>query len=96
VGAANEARSSRDKVSEFTRSLDIRFPVWMEASADHMDAFGVGGSLPATAIVDPQGRVAARIKGVTDEKQLRSLVDRVLLESAPVPSALRAANPTGP
>jgi hypothetical protein len=32
--------------------------------------------------VDAQGRVAARIKGVTDAAQLRSLLDRIL-EAAP-------------
>jgi thiol-disulfide isomerase/thioredoxin len=81
VGAANETRASRDKVLEFVRRHEIQFPIWLEASLDHMEAFGVGPGLPATVIVDQQGRVAARIAGVTDEAQLRSLVDRVLLEA---------------
>jgi hypothetical protein len=48
-----------------------------------MEAFKVGPGLPATVIVDPQGRVAARILGVTDAAQLRTLLDRILLEAAP-------------
>jgi thiol-disulfide isomerase/thioredoxin len=83
VGAANETRSSRDKVQEFVRRLEIQFPIWLEASLDHMEAFKVGPGLPATVIVDPQGRVAARILGVTDAAQLRTLLDRILLEAAP-------------
>lgn len=81
IGAANEARSSRDKVREFVRRLEIQFPIWLEASLDHLEAFGVGPGIPATVIVDQQGRVAARITGVTHALQLRELIDRLLLEA---------------
>ncbi|MGE0454546.1 MAG: TlpA family protein disulfide reductase [Vicinamibacteria bacterium] len=83
IGAANEPRASRDKVREFARSLEIAFPIWLEASLDHMEAFGVGPELPATVIVDSEGRIAARIQGATDEARLRALVDRILLEATP-------------
>ena len=81
VGAANEERSAKDNVTAFVTSLGIQFPIWLEASADHMDAFGVGPELPATVVVDSQGRLAARIKGVTDEVQLRALIERLLPET---------------
>jgi len=87
IGAANEPRSARDNVQGFLQRLDIRFPIWLEASLDHMEAFGVGPELPATVIVDPQGRVAARIKGVTHEAHLRLLLDQVLAEPAAPPAA---------
>jgi thiol-disulfide isomerase/thioredoxin len=87
IGAANETRSSRAKVREFARSLSMQFPIWLEASLDHMEAFGVGPELPATVIVDPQGRVAARIQGVTDEARLRALLDKLLLEATPSSAA---------
>ena len=80
VGAANEPRSAKAKVREFMQGLQIQFPVWLEASEDHMKALGVGPGLPATVIVDRQGRVAARIAGVTDDAQLRELLDRILSE----------------
>jgi thiol-disulfide isomerase/thioredoxin len=78
VGAANEERSAKAKVQAFVKSMEIQFPIWLEASADHMKAFGVGPELPATAIIDSQGRLAVSLKGVTDETQLRSLLDRLL------------------
>jgi hypothetical protein len=81
IGAANEPRSEREKVQEFVRHLGIQFPIWLEASINHLGAFKVGPGIPATVIVDPQGRVAARIKGVTDAAQLRSLLDRILAET---------------
>jgi thiol-disulfide isomerase/thioredoxin len=81
IGAANEARSERKKVQEFVQHLGIKFPIWLEASIDHLDAFKVGPGIPATVVVDPQGRVAARITGVTDSAQLRSLLDRILAEA---------------
>ena len=82
VGAANEPRSEKAKVREFMKAMEITFPVWLEASEDHMKALGVGPGLPATVIMDAQGRVAARIAGVTDAVQLRELLDRVLGEQA--------------
>ena len=82
VGAANEPRSAKAKVREFMREMQISFPVWLEASEDHMKALGVGPELPATVIVDAQGRVAARIAGVTDGAQLRELLERILSEQA--------------
>lgn len=83
VGAANETLSARDTVQDFVQHLGIRFPIWLEASIDHLNAFGLGDGLPATVIVDAQGRVAARIRGATDAAQLRTLLDRILLETAP-------------
>ncbi len=89
IGAANEARSEREKVQEFVRRLQIQFPILLEASLDHLQAFKVGPGIPATVVIDQQGRVAARITGPTDATQLRQLLDRVLVEAAasPVPSA---------
>ena len=94
VGAANEERDSRAKVAEYVRGLGIQFPIWLEAEAEHMEVFGVGPELPATVIIDPQGRLAVRIRGVTDEIQLRSLIDRILLEADPT-SADRPPPPKG-
>ena len=47
-----------------------------------MKALGVGPGLPATVILDAQGRVAAKIGGVTDGAQLRELLERILSEQA--------------
>ncbi len=90
IGAANETKASRDKVREFVSRLEIQFPIWLEMSADHMEAFGLGDGLPGTVVVDQQGKVAARIKGVTDATQLREVIDRLLHEaSATAPPASR-------
>lgn len=93
VGAANEEQTSRANVAAFVTRLGIRFPIWLEASPDHMEAFGVGPELPATVIVDQQGRVAARIRGVTDEAQLRALIGRVLADAG---AGSRPTHPTAP
>ena len=82
VGAANEPRSAKARVREFIQGMEIPFPIWLEASENHLKALGVGPGLPATVILDAQGRVAARITGVTDGRQLRELLDRILNEQA--------------
>jgi thiol-disulfide isomerase/thioredoxin len=91
IGAANEPRAAHDQVAEFVRHAGIGFPVWLEASADHMEAFGIGEILPGTAIVDRQGRVAARLQGETDAQRLRSLIDRLLAEAPADTSAAQGA-----
>ena len=82
VGAANEPRSAKAKVREFMQGMQIEFPVWLEASEDHLKALGVGPGIPSTVIVDAQGRIAARITGPTDGAQLRELLDQLLSEKA--------------
>jgi thiol-disulfide isomerase/thioredoxin len=82
VGAANEPRSAKANVRQFVQGMEIQFPIWLEASEEHMKALGVGPGLPATVIVDREGRVAARIAGITDGAQLRALLDRILGEQA--------------
>ena len=55
-----------------------------------MEASASAPGFPATVIVDTQGRVAARIGGVTDAAQLRELLERILLEQAtPEPTSGR-------
>jgi thiol-disulfide isomerase/thioredoxin len=87
IGAANEPSKDKEKVREFVQKHEIQFPIWMEASITHLNAFKVGPGLPATAIVDQSGRVAARIKGETDEVELRSIIDKLLAEVTPAPAA---------
>ena len=82
VGASADTRADRAKVLEFVQSHAIQFPIWLEASLDHLEAFGVAPVLPATVMVDAQGRIAARIKGPTDAARLRALLDQLLLESS--------------
>src|SRR5215471_9233088 len=89
VGAANEPRANKAKVREFMQAMQMPFPVWLEASENHMKALGLGEAVPATAILDRQGRVAARIAGPTDGAQLRELLDRILGEQA-APEATRS------
>ena len=86
LGAANEPRSSRPKVEEFMRDLGIQFPVWLEVSEQNLADFGVGPGIPGTVFVDMEGRIAARIAGVTDGTQLRELLDRILMEAPPSPA----------
>ena len=83
LGAANEPRSSRPKVEAFMRDFAIQFPVWLEVSEENLASFGVGPGIPGTVIVDKEGRIAARIAGVTEGTQLRELLDRILAEAPP-------------
>ena len=82
LGAAYEPRSMRPKVQEFMKTFEMPFPVWLEVSEGAMKAFGVGPGVPATIILDSEHRIAARIPGPTDGKQLSELLDRLLGEGS--------------
>ena len=81
IGAAQERNDDRAKVVAFVENLDVKFPIWMESNVYHLGSFKVGPGLPATAIVDQSGRIAARIKGEMTAAALRSLIDGLLAEA---------------
>jgi len=81
IGAAQERTSDKDKVVAFVSKLDVKFPIWMDSNIYHLGAFKVGPGLPATAIIDAEGRIAARFKGeIMTAAMLRSLLDSLLAE----------------
>jgi thiol-disulfide isomerase/thioredoxin len=58
-------------------SLDDRTGAATRALAEHLPA----ATVPATLVLDRQGRVAARVLGAVEESTLRALVDDVLEEA---------------
>lgn len=78
VGASADDESTRAKVVPFARELKINFPVWVGATTDDMRRFGLGSALPATAVLDRDGRVVFRIAGPVNASELRERVEWLL------------------
>ena len=79
IGAAGDAAADSAKVLKFIREFKVNFPVWVGATTDDMERFGVGKVLPATVIVDKDGKIVWREIGIIKPDVLRKELDKLLL-----------------
>ncbi|MFT4148304.1 MAG: TlpA disulfide reductase family protein [Micrococcaceae bacterium] len=76
-------RDTKENVDAFNRTFNISYPSFDDRNGKIMLAFNASVSpqaVPTTLVLDKQGRVAARVLGVTDKSTLNALVNKVLSE----------------
>jgi thiol-disulfide isomerase/thioredoxin len=78
VAASLDDAKSRPRIPEFLKQFDIQFPVWTGASADDLTRLGLGEAAPATAFIDEEGYVAARVSGQIREFEIKERIDWLL------------------
>ena len=78
IGAAADGSHRLAWIEQVKEKGHIEFPIWTGANASDMRAFGVGPAIPATVILDGDGRVTWRKQGVVREKELRHQIDAAL------------------
>jgi thiol-disulfide isomerase/thioredoxin len=78
VGASADGASTQEKIPPFVKDLGITFPVWVGATTADMERLDLGQALPATAILDQDGRIAFRIIGVLERDALEERIDYLL------------------
>ena len=78
IGASADLEETRPRIPEFVRRTGINFPIWVGATAEHMEALGLPGALPATVVLDEEGGVAGRIVGVLQEGEVERYLAWVL------------------
>jgi thiol-disulfide isomerase/thioredoxin len=79
IGAAGDAPADSAKVMKFIREFEINFPVWVGATTGDMERFGVGSVLPATVVIDRNGKIVRRQIGIINPSDLRQFLDSILL-----------------
>ena len=79
IGAAGDEAAESAKVLKFTREFKVNFPVWVGATSDDMQRFGVGTVLPATVILNKEGKIVWREIGIIKPDVLRKELDKLLL-----------------
>jgi thiol-disulfide isomerase/thioredoxin len=72
IGASMDDAKTRDRVPEFVREHHVGFRIWYGATADDLDEVKLGNAVPATAFVDKDGSVVARIQGQARSDEVRS------------------------
>ncbi|MBX7224104.1 MAG: TlpA family protein disulfide reductase [Blastocatellia bacterium] len=98
IAAAADDVAKRDVVIKFVRENKLNFPVWLGVTTDNMTRFGVGPGLPATVIIDREGKIAALFRGPVTEamvvKQLEALGATPVTSPAPQPTPDQTASNT--
>lgn len=81
IGASTDEAKDRPKVLQFIKDVKINFPVWIGATSADTLRFGVGTALPATVIIDKDGKVFKTISGVVNQKDLRTEIEKLLQDA---------------
>ena len=93
IGASTDSEEDRAKVLQFIKDVKINFPVWLGATAADTLRFGVGTALPATVIIDKDGKIYKTISGIVNQADLRKDVEK-LLKDAEKQAKLKLKNQT--
>ena len=88
IAASLDDAKSRGRIPEFTKRFEIGFPVWTGATGDDLAKLGLGEAVPATAFVDAEGLIVARVSGQIRESEIKERLDWLLGgQSGPAPKA---------
>jgi len=75
VAVSLDDRSTRPKIPDFIEKFQIDFPVWQGASTMDLADLKLGQGLPATAFVDRDGKIVARVLGQIPKDLLKERLD---------------------
>jgi len=82
IGASADSFTDREKVLKFVRDTRINFPIWLGLNTDEMKRFGVGPALPATLIINREGKIDTVYPGVIKRVELQKRIDAMLQSDA--------------
>jgi len=77
VAASLDDKQSRPKIPDFVGEFQIPFPIWVGASTEDLSDLRLGTALPATAFLDRDGRIVARVLGQITKQELYDRLDWV-------------------
>ena len=88
IGASLDEPKTRDRIPEFLKEHGVQFAVWQGATADDLDNLKLGGAVPATAFLDAEGHIVARILGQARHEEVKERLEWLLDLSRPAPPPL--------
>lgn len=88
LGASLDDAASQGKIVGFVQDHQIDFPIWVGATADDLDKLEMGPAVPATAFLDREGHIVARVSGEIRPEELKERLDWLVLgQTGPAPKA---------
>lgn len=89
IAASLDDRQTRPQIPDFLTKFNIGFPVLVGASTMDLDDLKLGQALPATAFLDREGRIVARVLGQVSKDQMIERLDWLIGDpSGPAPNPL--------
>jgi thiol-disulfide isomerase/thioredoxin len=89
IAASLDDTKTAARIPAFLAEYKVGFPVWYGATGDDLDQLKLGGAVPATAFLDADGRVVARILGQARPEEVKQRLDWLTGDpSAPAPEPL--------
>ena len=88
VGASADDEKTQQQIAPFLRKNKLTFPIWVGATTQDMESLALGAALPATAVIDREGRITGRIVGPLEEADLRRRIAWMLREGQGDPPAV--------
>lgn len=68
-------KQTRPKIPAFVEEFKIPFTIWTGGSTMDLQDLKLGEALPATAFLDPKGRIVARVIGQITRDELRARLE---------------------
>lgn len=78
IAVSTDDPRNKGAVARFAHDLKLNFPVWVGATTRDMQRLGLGEALPATAVIDREGRIVGRILGPVDRGDLKKRIEWLL------------------
>jgi thiol-disulfide isomerase/thioredoxin len=75
IGASLDDSKTESKIPAFLARYRIDFPIWLGATLDDLDRLKMGNAVPATAFLDQDGRIVARILGQARPEEVKERLD---------------------
>lgn len=91
IAVSTDDPKNKGAVVRFAHDVKLNFPVWVGATTREMQRLGLGEALPATAVIDREGRIVGRILGPVDRRDLKKRIDWLLDAPPPVVDTMSEA-----
>jgi thiol-disulfide isomerase/thioredoxin len=75
LGVSLDDAKTQKAIAGFLKDHQIDFPIWVGATAEDLDRLDMGPAVPATAFIDPEGRIVARVSGEIRPEELKERLD---------------------
>ncbi len=89
IGASLDDAKTKPQIPAFVSKYQVTFPIWVGATGDDLDKLAMGPAVPATAFLDPEGRIVSRIQGQFRDAEVKQRLEWLTgPRTGPAPPAL--------
>jgi thiol-disulfide isomerase/thioredoxin len=89
IAASLDDAKTKAKIPAFLAEHKVGFPVWYGATGEDLDQLKLGDAVPATAFLDAEGHIVARILGQARPEEVKERLDWLTGDkTAPAPQSV--------